>query len=143
MSEANKELMRRAWSAYDCGDEQEFAACLTDDWLEYDSQGNSASLDVELKTMRLHKQAFPDKKTVIHRIVADDEWVACQSTTTATHTGSYLGINPTGKELIQHEMMFNQVRGGKLCASWAILDGAGFHEQITGSGTAETLDNMG
>ena len=37
MSEENVELLRRAWAAYDVGDIEGFAACLTDDWREYDS----------------------------------------------------------------------------------------------------------
>ncbi|HWW53423.1 MAG TPA: ester cyclase [Acidimicrobiales bacterium] len=143
MSETNKDLMRRAWAAYDRGDEDEFAACLTEDWREYDGSGASQGLGEERRTMRLHKVAFPDKRTVIHRIVADDEWVACQSTTTATHSGLYLGVEATGRELRLNEMMFNRVRDGRLCASWAIVDGQGFYEQLTGKTAAQALDNIG
>ena len=39
MSEANIALLRRAWTAYNQGDEEEFAACLTPDWKEYGSPG--------------------------------------------------------------------------------------------------------
>jgi predicted ester cyclase len=142
MHEANAELVRRAWAAYDRGDEEAFAACLTDDWREYDSAGNSETLESEREAMRAHRTAFPDKHTEFQRIVADEEWVACHSTTTATHTGEYLGLAPTGRQVRLVEMMFNQVRDGRVCASWAIVDGPGFYEQLTGRPAPKTLDNM-
>ncbi|MDQ1448437.1 MAG: hypothetical protein QOC79_1408, partial [Actinomycetota bacterium] len=60
MHEANAELARRAWAAYDRGDEEAFAACLTDDWREYDSAGVSETLEGEREAMRAHRTAFPD-----------------------------------------------------------------------------------
>ena len=143
MSEANEALLRRAWKAYDKGDEEGFAACLTEDWREYDSQGNSGSLADERRTMREHRVAFPDKRTEIHRIVSDDEFVACHCTVTATHTGKYFDLEPTGKQVVFHEMLFNRLRNGRLSETWAVVEGAGFYEQITGRPAPAGLDNMG
>jgi hypothetical protein len=77
MTHPNEELLRQAWAAYDRGDAEAFAACLTDDWREYDTRGNSGTLEDERETMRHHRVAFPDKHTEIHLIIADDELVAC------------------------------------------------------------------
>lgn len=93
--------------------------------------------------MELHSSAFPDKHTEIHRLVADDEMVACHCTVTATHTGRYLDLEPTGKQVVVHEMMFNRVRDGRLAETWAITDGRGFYEQIAGRPAPESLDNLG
>src|SRR3981081_3114243 len=115
----NVQLLRRAWEAYSSGDEEGFAACLTEDWREFDAAGaNETTLEDELPTMRLHKVAFPDKHTEIHRIVADEDSVACHCTVTATHSGQYLAVEPTGKRLVLHEMMFNRVRDGRICETW-------------------------
>jgi predicted ester cyclase len=143
VSEANVELLRRAWAAYDSGDEEAFAACLTDDWLEYEADGATGTLEDERHTMQIHREAFPDKHTEIHRIVADDELVACHCTVSATHTGQYLDAAPTGKVVVLREMMFNRVRDGRLCETWAIVEDAGFYEQITGRPVPEGLDNIG
>ena len=142
--EANIQLLRRAWAAYDKGDEEGFASCLTDDWREYNSAGEEGtSLADERRAMQAHRFAFPDKHTEIHRIVADEETVACHCTVRAHHTGKYFDAEPTGKEVILHEMMFNRVRGGRLCETWGMVDGPGFYEQITGKTAPEQLDNMG
>ena len=142
MPKNNEELIRRAWAAYDCGDEEGFAACLTDDWQEFDGQGNCETFESEVEAMRSHRIAFPDKHTELHRVVVDGEWVATHSTTTATHTGPYMDLEPTGKRLRRVQMMFNEVRDGRLCRSWAISEGPGFYEQLTGRPTPTRLDNM-
>jgi ketosteroid isomerase-like protein len=86
MTHPNSELLRRAWAAYDRGDVEAFAACLTDDWRESGPRGPEAgfgTLADERRTMELHRLAFPDKHTEIHSIVADDATVACHCTVTA------------------------------------------------------------
>ena len=146
MPHPNVELLRRAWTAYDQGDVQAFAACLTDDWREYGAEGPDGgfgTIEDERRTMELHRSAFPDKHTEIHRIVADDEMVACHCTVSATHTGPYLDLEPTGKQVVVHEMMFNRVRDGRLAETWAITEGKGFYEQIAGRAAPESLDNLG
>jgi predicted ester cyclase len=146
MSEENVELLKRAWAAYDAGDVEGFAACLTDNWRESDPSdpsGGFGTLDDERRAMESHKVAFPDKHTEIHHIVADEELVACHCTVTATHTGPYMGLEATGKSVVVHEMMFNLVRDGKLAETWAMTSGAGFYDQLTGEPAPEQLDNMG
>jgi predicted ester cyclase len=140
----NAELLRRAWAAYDRGDAEAFGACLTDDWRESEPGSDDfATLADERPTMSLHRTAFPDKHTEIHRIVADDEMVACDCTVTATHTGKYFDAEPTGKRLVIHEMMFNSVRDGRLAETWAMTLGPGFYEQITGRRAPANVDNPG
>ena len=145
MSNENIELLRRAWAAYDAGDVESFAACLSDDWREYGPAGPSGgfvTLDDERRAMDSQRIAFPDQHTEIHQVVADVDVVACYCTVTATHTGPYMGLEATGKKVTVHEMMFNRVRDGKLSETWAIIDGPGFYEQLTGEKAPEQLDNM-
>jgi steroid delta-isomerase-like uncharacterized protein len=143
LSDANVELLRRAWAAYDRGDVEAFAACLADDWREFSPAGDSGSLEDERRTMEAHRVAFPDKHTEIHQIVADAEFVACHCTVTATQTGPYLDLPATGKRVVLHEMMFNRVSDGRLAETWAMIDGPGFYEQLAGRPAPEQLDNMG
>ena len=82
--EENAALLRRAWAAYASGDAETFAACVTDDWVDHGPLGETSTLNDERKTMAVHRIAFPDKRTDIHQMVANDELVACHCTTTAT-----------------------------------------------------------
>jgi len=142
-SEANARLIRTAWAAYDRGDVDGFADCLTDDWCEHRESGEDSTLADERKTMDIHRIAFPDKRTVIHRMVADDDLVACHCTTSATHTGPYFDLAPTGQRVEVDEMMFNRILDGKIAETWVINGGGGFYRQLTGQGAPDDLDNMG
>jgi predicted ester cyclase len=146
MEHPNAQLLRRAWAAYDRGDVEGFAACLTDDWREYGPEGEDggfATLDDERPTMAAHRVAFPDKHTEIHQIVADDDMVGCFCTVSGTHTGPYFDLAPTGKRLATREMMFNRVRDGRVAVTWAMTAGPGFYWQLTGRQPPEAVDNLG
>ena len=63
-------------------------------------------------------------------------------TVTATHNGPY---RPEACVLsvVLHMMLFNRVRDGKLAQTWAIVEGPGFDEQLTGETAPEQLHNTG
>lgn len=143
MDEDIAALMRRAWAAYDRGDEDGFAACLTDDWREHTQTGEVATLADERKTMAVHRLAFPDKHTEILQMVASDGMVACHCTTAATHRGDYFDVPATGGRVSVDEMMFNRVVDGKIAETWVITAGPGFYRQLTGREAPEDVDNMG
>jgi predicted ester cyclase len=143
MTEDNVALLRRAWAAYDSGDADAFAACITDDWTEHTPTGEVSTLGDERKTMAIHRQAFPNKRTVINQIVASGDLVACYCTTTATHTGPYFDLGPTGQHVEVDEMMFNRIEDGRIAETWVITAGDGFYRQLTGRSAPDDLDNMG
>jgi len=143
MSEDNDALLRRAWAAYSRGDADAFAKCVTEDWLGHAPSGETTSLDGERKTMAVHRIAFPDKHTEIHQIVANGDHAACYCTTTATHTGPYLDLAPTGYRVSVDEMMFNRIRDGRIAETWSMTSGGGFYRQLTGRDAPEDLDNLG
>ena len=101
---------------------------------------NAAELPVEKVT---YDEGADDKHTEIHQIVADDEMVGCICTVSATHTGRYFDVEPTGTRLVVHEMMFNRVRDGLVATTWAMTAGPGFYEQLTGRQAPEVVDNLG
>ena len=138
--EGNKQVVQRAWAAYDAGDEAAFAECVTDDWREHDAGGAHATIADARDSMRLHRVAFPDKRTIIERIVAEGDVVVTHSRTEVTHTGEYFRLAPTGKHLTLDEMLICRIAGGRIAECWQITSG-GFMEQLTGR-KAGTGDNQ-
>jgi predicted ester cyclase len=138
--ERNKELVRRAWAAYDRGDVDGFAACVTADWVERDADGSMAKLADASKSMDLQRTAFPDKHTRIDQIIAEGDLVVTRTVTTATHRGEYLGLAPTGKVVTLHEMLINRIEGDRIAESWQLAS-YGFYKQLTGK-DADSGDNM-
>jgi predicted ester cyclase len=119
--ERNKEVVVRAWRAFDRGDEAAFMACFSEGWREYHPSGEPATLDDARASMRVH--------TTIDRIIAEGDLVVTHSRSEATHTGAYFGVAPSGRRVMIHEMLINRLVDGRIVESWQITSG-GFLEQL-------------
>jgi predicted ester cyclase len=127
----NKDLVRRAWDAYDRGDEAAFRRCVSEDWVERDGAGGVSTLDDELELIRAQTAAFPDRRTEIVHIVAEGDLVATRAITRATHTGEYFGVKPTGRRLARQELSIFRIAGDRIVESWQETS-PGFYKQLTG-----------
>ena len=143
MHEENAALLRRAWAAYDRGDEEEFAACLTDDWCEHTPSERSGRSPTSARRWRRTGSRSPTNTQRSCSLVAEGDMVACHCTTSAVHRGPYFDLAPTGTRVSVDEMMFNRIEGGRVAETWVITAGPGFYRQLTGREVPEDLDNMG
>jgi steroid delta-isomerase-like uncharacterized protein len=66
--------------------------------------------------------AFPDVDIQILRMVASGEWVYAENFVTATHLGPWLGLQPTGKTVIQHLCAVIRCRGGLMTEETVYYD---------------------
>lgn len=74
--------------------------------------------------------AFPDLQTTIEDLIAEGDKVAVRQTWRGTHTGNFLGIPPTGKQVVFTSTEFYRVAGGKLAEEWVELDMLGLLQQF-------------
>ena len=74
--------------------------------------------------------AFPDLQTTIEDLIAEGDKVAVRQTWRGTHTGDFLGIPPTGKQVVFSSTEFYRVAGGKLAEEWVELDMLGLLQQL-------------
>jgi predicted ester cyclase len=57
---------------------------------------------------------YPDIKLSINQQIAEGEWVATCYTMSGTHTGSWMGIKPTGKEIMVTGVNIDKIVDGKI-----------------------------
>ena len=81
--------------------------------------------------------AFPDVSIKVDRINAAGEWVIAECTSRSTHTGSFMGIPPTGRKVTAHICCVIRVRDGKLVEEAVYYDQM---ERLTQIGSAITVD---
>jgi len=74
--------------------------------------------------------AFPDLQTTIEDLIAEGDKVAVRQTWRGTHTGNFLGIPPTGKQVVFTSTEFYRVAGGKLAEEWVGRDMLGLLQQL-------------
>jgi steroid delta-isomerase-like uncharacterized protein len=74
--------------------------------------------------------AFPDLQTTIEDLIAEGDKVAVRQTWRGTHTGNFLGIPPTGKQVAFTSTEVYRVAGGRLAEEWVELDMLGLLQQL-------------
>lgn len=76
------------------------------------------------------RQAFPDLRYRIDRLVASDELVAVRVTLSGTHRGDFFGIAPTGKRFEVTQSNFERFRDGKIVEHWRNTDELSLMRQL-------------
>ncbi len=74
--------------------------------------------------------AFSDKDANDEIRIAEGDYVAAKGFQQATHTGDYLGIPTSGKQVKIQYMDFWRVEGDKLVENWVLIDILDFLEQV-------------
>ena len=68
----------------------------------------------------------------IHLLVAEDDLVAAYLTSSAVHTGEFMGLPATGKRYSIDEMHFFRLRDGQVSEHWHEFDKGALMRQLTG-----------
>jgi predicted ester cyclase len=76
------------------------------------------------------RQAFPDGGVVIEDIIAEGDKVAVRFSFHGAHQGEFMGIPPTGKQVIVSGMDINRIVEGKLIERWAVFDMLSLLQQL-------------
>ena len=79
---------------------------------------------------RLFRTAFPDEHYTIESMTAEGDRVAYQWRATATHTGAFQGIPPTGKRVTMQGATFVRVAEDKIVEIQVYSDALGLMQQI-------------
>lgn len=131
MSEQNKNLVSRfveeVWSGGN------FA--VADELIAGDYDGHQRGVDADGPEgvkgyFSMLRTGFPDIEFTIEDQVAEEDRVATRWTACATHTGTFQGIPPTGKQGAVSGITINRVANGKIVEGWTNLDELGLMQQL-------------
>ncbi len=75
-------------------------------------------------------KAFPDLHVAIEDIIAEGDKVCVRLQETATHTGEYRGLAPTGKKLSYTVVAIWRIVEGKIVEGWIVYDQMDFLKQL-------------
>jgi steroid delta-isomerase-like uncharacterized protein len=108
---------------------------LVEELVAADYVGHSSSL--EMNTREGHKRffvalrrAFPNLQITIEDQVAEGEKVVTRGTARATHQTDFMGIPPTGKQVVMNGIDIDRVVNGKLVECWTKSDDLGLLQQL-------------
>lgn len=81
--------------------------------------------------MRRAHQGVSEPAFTIHELIAEGDKVAVRLTTTARHTGTFMGLPPTGRRYAIDEMHIFGIRDGQVVEHWHVFDKGDLMRQLT------------
>ena len=73
---------------------------------------------------------FPDLHFTIEGLIAEGDRVVSHTRMRATHTGTWLGIAPTGREVSLPMIVIQRIAGGEIAEDWVLGESLGFYQQL-------------
>ncbi|MGH1368506.1 MAG: ester cyclase [Maritimibacter sp.] len=85
--------------------------------------GYRAMLEADFK-------AIPDLRFNIDRLLCDPPMIASRLAFDCTPVGQLFGLEVNGKRVRFAENVFYELKGGKICAVWSVIDKASIADQL-------------
>jgi predicted ester cyclase len=78
----------------------------------------------------IFRRAFPDWRSDVQQLIAEDDLVAENFTARGTHRGAVMGETPTGREVVLRGVNIFRIADGKIAERWGRLDQLGLLQQL-------------
>ena len=127
----NKEAVRRVIEeAFNKGNLAVVDAIMSAEYVYHSTLGDAKGPDGFKQTVKMFRVAFPDIISKIEDIVAEGDKVATRATLSGTHTGEFMGIAPTGKNIKVAVSGLVRFAGDKEVEAWGNMDMLTFYQQL-------------
>jgi steroid delta-isomerase-like uncharacterized protein len=133
--ERNKDLARQAigiWTTgvFDAVDELYAPEYVNHQHHDPDDPRDIHGAEAMKRFARKFREAFPDFHDSVDIQIAEGDMVATRFTSTGTHRGTFMGVEPTNRELTWTGITIDRIAEGKIVESWANWDMMGMMQQL-------------
>jgi predicted ester cyclase len=126
----NKALIRRWLRMGEQGFTGDFNEYFAPGYCGHLSAQRPQSLGDLIRLERGFAAAFSNISYTVEDLLAVDDKVVLRSTTRATHTGEFHGVDPTGRQVTVTGIVIYKVLDGRIVESWGELDLMGLFRQL-------------
>jgi predicted ester cyclase len=81
-------------------------------------------------TIGMLHAAFSGQRYEVHRVIGENDTVVIDATMYGRHTGDFLGIPATGREVGMRSIHIIRYRDGREVETWALQDRLGLMQQL-------------
>ncbi len=128
---AHEVTYRRLMQAVGAGRYQEADKLLAAEFVDHNPMPGQPPGPAGFKDwMRAARAAFPDLTATVQDLVASSERLAARVRYRGTHSGTFLGIAATGREVDFEAFHFARFRNGRIVEWWGTADLLGALRQI-------------
>jgi steroid delta-isomerase-like uncharacterized protein len=134
MSAENKNIVRRFIEEFQIGAREEAALeLMAEDFVDRSPIGEfSPDRDGVIQLHRMLRGAFGILDVEIHDQISEDDRVATRKTIRGTHSGTFMGVAATGRQVGIGVIDVLRLKNGRLAEHWCEVDFAGLMGQIAG-----------
>jgi predicted ester cyclase len=104
-------------------DDEAARTYIAPDFIDHEaSPGAAGGPEGYLSTARYMRQAFSDARWQVDDFISEGDKFACRVTFSGKHTGEFMGIAPTGREVKVQHLHFYRVADGQAKEHWGARD---------------------
>jgi steroid delta-isomerase-like uncharacterized protein len=123
VSQENKAAVRGLYDAINAGDLGALADAIADNVVEHeDLPGVPPGKAGVVQFFKTTIEAMQGFRMSVDEIMAEGDRVSVLGTATGKHTGEYMGIPATGKDLTVPFSDYFRVENGKVAEHWGVMD---------------------
>ena len=127
----NKKIVRRYQDIYNSNDLDYLTEVVSEDLLTPNiMSGIPHGLEGAKAAHRIMLAGFPDYQTIIEDMIAEGDKVAARIKMTGTHTGEFIGIPPTGKQIAFTGIYIARFANSKIVEHWGEEDSVSLLQQL-------------
>lgn len=80
--------------------------------------GTASGVDAFRQLLGMFDAAFPGHRVKVHHVLGEGDYVSVLHTHLAKHTGPFMGMAPTGKEVVVNGVEVFRMADGKIVEYW-------------------------
>jgi steroid delta-isomerase-like uncharacterized protein len=128
--EKNKAIVRKMFEAINKQSLASLDKLMAPDFVLHMHTRQTHGWEVNRQVVEDEIKAFPDLHVAIEDIIAEGDKVCVRLKETATHTGEYRGLAPTGNKLSYTVVAIWRIVEGKIVEGWIVYDQLDFLKQL-------------
>jgi predicted ester cyclase len=127
-----KDLTRRTWEEMlPAADLAALEKVIAPDAINHDLQpGTPQGFPGVRQTLMWLHAAFSEQRYEVHHVIGEGDTVVIHATMHGRHTGDFLGIPPTGREVALRTVHIVRYEDGREVETWALQDRMGLMQQL-------------
>jgi steroid delta-isomerase-like uncharacterized protein len=127
----NKALVRRFFDEFNQGNIDAMMEMISSDGVDHSlPPGFPPGPTGVRQLIMMYRAGFPDLRSEVEDMIAEDDKVVSRLTSTGTNTGEFMGMPATGKAITITEIHILRCEDGKLTEHWSNADNLGMMQQL-------------
>jgi len=116
----NKNIFRNVWESWYRGDQDAIRQYYSPDLVDHEAgPGEPNDLEGFIGRMKIFSDAFSDSRWAVVEQLADEDFLTTRWTLRQKHTGEFMGVLPTGKEIVVTGTSTVRFAYGKVVERWS------------------------